>query len=311
MSDAPTPISPPPDSGQLRSVRLAAVVTLLILASPFAVLVLQESLAPVLAVILALVLAGPYIVLALRLLRPRQDVFRQAAGAGLAGLLLAGLLAALILILTFSFGEGWRKWEPWALLAGYSFLAWIQWVLYRNARRIQESLWPEPSQRRKWGGSTASHFVYYFALLLLVGMAVPSLLRNPKAANEATAVGALRTLQVAARAYQEQFENGYPASLATLLPPPAGTQASCTAADLIDSSLASGQKSGYRIEYRPGPPIEDPPAGCPPGVKSYIITARPLTYGKTGTYSFLTDETRVIRWTSDDRAATASDPPIS
>jgi len=310
MSDAPSPTSPTPDAGQLRNVRLAAVVTLLILASPFAVLVIQETLAPVLAVILALVLAGPYIVLVLRLLRPRQGAFRQAEGAGLAGLLLSGLLAALILTLTFSPGDGWRKWELWALLGGYSFLAWIQWVLYRNARRIQESLWLELSQKPKWGGSTVLHFVYYFALLLLMGVAVPSLIRSPMAANEVTAIGALRSLQVAARTYQEQFKNGYPASLATLLPLPRGTQASCTAADLIDHSLASGQKSGYRIEYRPGPAIEDPPAGCPPGVKSYTITVQPLRYGETGMRSFFTDETRVIRSTGDDRAATTADPPI-
>ena len=51
--------------------------------------------------------------------------------------------------------------------------------------------------------------------------------------------------------------------------------------------------------------------GCAvPGVKSYTLTARPLVYYRTGTRSFFTDETGVIRMTAEDRAATADDPPL-
>jgi hypothetical protein len=121
----------------------------------------------------------------------------------------------------------------------------------------------------------------------------------------------LRTLNSAAVTYQSTYENGYPPSLAALRTPPPGAEPSCKNADLVDARLARGQVRGYVIQYNPDPPIERPPAGCPAGVKSYTITARPVTYGQSGTLSFFTDESGVIRSTDKDRAATAQDPPSS
>ena len=66
----------------------------------------------------------------------------------------------------------------------------------------------------------------------------------------------------------------------------------------------------YRYEYRPGPPIENPPEGCRPGAQSFTMSARPLEYGKGGRRSFFLDESGEIRSTVEDRAATAEDPPL-
>jgi hypothetical protein len=52
-----------------------------------------------------------------------------------------------------------------------------------------------------------------------------------------------------------------------------------------------------------------PVAGCRVAA-SYIGTARPITYGKTGRRSFFVDQTRIIRFTSENRSATASDPEL-
>ncbi len=54
----------------------------------------------------------------------------------------------------------------------------------------------------------------------------------------------------------------------------------------------------------PGPPDK---AGH---VATYTVVARPLEYGKAGTMSYFTDESDVIRQTSEDRPATAKDPPL-
>ena len=55
---------------------------------------------------------------------------------------------------------------------------------------------------------------------------------------------------------------------------------------------------GYSFEYRAD------------GTK-YVLVARPNRFGNTGRRSFLADETGVIRFTNDDRAATVEDRPVS
>jgi hypothetical protein len=144
-----------------------------------------------------------------------------------------------------------------------------------------------------------------FVLFLLRGGGPPR-----GQANDSSAVGALRTLNTAAVTYEGTYNNGYPPSLQALADPGSGQQPSCAAAALIDSTLASGQKSGYRFTYTPGPAVEKAAAGCPPGVKSYTFIARPFEFGKTGRYNLFTDETAIIRVTREDRVATAHDPEL-
>ena len=43
----------------------------------------------------------------------------------------------------------------------------------------------------------------------------------------------------------------------------------------------------------------------------YVIVARPNKFKNTGRRSFFTDESGVIRFTAEDRAATAQDRPVS
>ena len=66
----------------------------------------------------------------------------------------------------------------------------------------------------------------------------------------------------------------------------------------------SFRKSGYIFQYVPGP------ADASGRITSYTISARPVTYRKTGTRSFLLDETGKIRATPEHRAATARDEVI-
>ncbi|MBI2956103.1 MAG: hypothetical protein HYY26_02200 [Acidobacteria bacterium] len=129
-------------------------------------------------------------------------------------------------------------------------------------------------------------------------------------ANESTAAGSLRTINTAAVVYNDTYKNGFPPNLSVLGPPPAASEPSCQAADLIDPTLLTGEKNGYAFVYTPGPPVGDPVAGCPVGVESYTVSARPLRYEKTGVRSFFSDESAVLRWTPEDRAATVNDEPV-
>jgi type IV pilus assembly protein PilA len=140
--------------------------------------------------------------------------------------------------------------------------------------------------------------------------AAPKLFESRMAANEASAVGSLRTLNTSLVAYSATYTDsvGYPPTLQTLGPPPDRLSNSCSKANLIDDILSSGMKSGYIFEYLPGPQTRAMVAGCPAVSKSYVLTARPKEYDTTGNRSFYSDESGVIRYSTSERPAVASDP---
>jgi hypothetical protein len=63
-------------------------------------------------------------------------------------------------------------------------------------------------------------------------------------------------------------------------------------------------QSGYRFTYRPVAP------GADGKIEKYEIDARPVEFGKTGTRNFrlVSKDGSRVRFTTEDRAATASDP---
>lgn len=165
--------------------------------------------------------------------------------------------------------------------------------------------------RRQGLRSGVVYLVMFLFFFFLWAMMTPSLLVYPRTANGALAVGRLRTLSTAAVTYESRYENGYPRNLQVLTAAAPGAGESCDHAGLIDEVLGGGVVGGYRFDYRPGAMVEKPGPGCAAaGVKSYRIHARPLRYKKTGLQSFFTDESGVIRWTVENRAATPADPPL-
>jgi type IV pilus assembly protein PilA len=136
-------------------------------------------------------------------------------------------------------------------------------------------------------------------IAIIAAIAIPNLLRAKMAANEASAVGSLRVINTAGVTFSRVCR-GYPPTLAALGPPEAG----CVTADLIDSNLASGRKSGYLFTYQAtdtrGQGVLD----------AYTVHADPVTEGTTGQRHFFTDQTGVIRIESK-APANAHGPPIS
>src|SRR2546428_1099148 len=82
-------------------------------------------------------------------------------------------------------------------------------------------------------------------ILIIAAIAIPNLLRSKMAANEASAVGSIRTVNRAQVTYSSTYGTGYAATLATL----GGLTSPCTAlstnASLIDPVLSRGTKRGY------------------------------------------------------------------
>ncbi len=139
----------------------------------------------------------------------------------------------------------------------------------------------------------------FMTILILAAIAIPNLLRSRMAANEASAVGSLRTLNTAAVTYSTEC-GGFPPSLAAMGPPVNG----CVTADLIDSVLAAGTKSGYTFTYAAGDADGDG------RIDTYTVTAVPATVGTTGQRRLFTDESGVIR-ANVNGAADVNSTPIS
>jgi prepilin-type N-terminal cleavage/methylation domain-containing protein len=140
-------------------------------------------------------------------------------------------------------------------------------------------------------------------ILIIAAIAIPNLLRSRIAANQASAVGSLRTLNTAEITYSSTYNVGFTAALSYLAPITSGTNPTSTAAGLIDSILAGGTKSGYSFAYVPGS------SDTSGRINTYAITAVPLT-SSTGTNYYYTDQSGVIRQNSTTVAG-ATDSPIA
>ena len=138
-------------------------------------------------------------------------------------------------------------------------------------------------------------------ILIIAAIAIPNLLRSKMAANEASAVASLRTYNTSIVAYSTTYQTVPATGLGQL--GPASTPSS-TAADLVDSLLGSATpvKSGYSFTYSAGTAQN----GI---VYSYTIIAVPSN-SSTGQRKFFTDQSGVIRQTTNGSTPTASSTPI-
>jgi len=142
-----------------------------------------------------------------------------------------------------------------------------------------------------------------FLLLCILTVAATSSASPVMPADQAAAVGCLRSINTAEAYYSKHYPAGFSATLASLGVPDVGVQPSASAAGLLDNSLTSGTKNDYVFTYTPG--VKDSSGK----ITSYTVTARPVTW-KTGMWSFFTDETGVIRWTDQNRDPKATDGPL-
>src|SRR5665811_2076907 len=81
-------------------------------------------------------------------------------------------------------------------------------------------------------------------ILIIAAIAIPNLLRSRIAANEASAVGSVRTINTAEITYASTYPDVGFALLPALGPTSAGVGGTSANSGLIDSVLASGTKTG-------------------------------------------------------------------
>src|SRR3984885_10577601 len=98
--------------------------------------------------------------------------------------------------------------------------------------------------KREKGFSLIELLIVVAIILIIAAIAIPNLLRSRMAANEASAVGSVRTINTAAITFNSTYGDGFPPSMAAI--GTTGTAAvSCANAELLDSVLTTGTKSGY------------------------------------------------------------------
>ncbi len=157
--------------------------------------------------------------------------------------------------------------------------------------------------RRQKGFSLIELLIVVAIILIIAAIAIPNLLRARIAANESSAVASLRTINTAEISYNSSYPTvGFSATLAAL----SGTGASCTppssaTACLIDSTLASGTKSGYSFALAGG-------SGTP--VPTYQANANPLVANQTGVRFFCSVADAVIRVSPAGAACAGTETPL-
>lgn len=161
--------------------------------------------------------------------------------------------------------------------------------------------------RSKQSGFSLIELLIVVAVILVIAaIAIPNLLRSRMAANEASAVASLRSINTSQVVYQSTYDNSYAPTLTALSD--GGAPANCvspsipssTSSCLIDAALATGNKSGYIFTYSPA-------SGA--SITSYTVNGDPISSGASGQRHFYTDQSNVIR-ANVTAAASNSDPSI-
>lgn len=149
--------------------------------------------------------------------------------------------------------------------------------------------------RRQFGFSLIELLIVIAIILIILAIAMPKLTRARMYAQEMAAIKTITTIHTAQAQYYSQFGK-YATSLAELGPPSSGGPTP-SAADLIPSDLATGEKGGYKYILTASP-------------TGYAVNANPVAYNNSGSRTFYSDQNMVIHEHYGQEPATVNDKEI-
>jgi type IV pilus assembly protein PilA len=150
---------------------------------------------------------------------------------------------------------------------------------------------------RQRGFSLIELLIVIAIILIILSIALPQMGKSRRHAQEMAAVATIRTINSMQQQYYTEFGH-YAVALSDLGPPSAsGAQDTEKNAGLIPANLASGSTGGYNYT------VTQTPSG-------YAVSAVPKAFGSTGSVTFFSDESGVIRQNRGQDPATANSAPI-
>ncbi|HEV2348376.1 MAG TPA: prepilin-type N-terminal cleavage/methylation domain-containing protein [Terriglobia bacterium] len=178
-------------------------------------------------------------------------------------------------------------------------------------------------RRNSKGFSLIELLIVVAIILIIAAIAIPDLLKSRQAANQASAVGSLRTINTSEVTYSSTYTDGFSGALA-YLGPPAAPPDNALGANLIDSILAGAIKSNYQFNYTPIPAAPGAQAcavnpgpgtvtqGAIPAVgtnvSSYEISASPFACAVGNGNYYFSDQSGVIRQNNTAPAGPTDSP---
>jgi type IV pilus assembly protein PilA len=145
-------------------------------------------------------------------------------------------------------------------------------------------------------------------ILVITAIAVPSLLHSKIAANEASAVYSIRTINTAQVTYATTYPTiGYSDNLSKLGAPISGGPATSSNAGVLDWVLGCStpvcSKSGYDFTIANA---SSGGAGTP--ISTYDVQGIPKSVGITGNRAFCSDDMNPVLYSTDGTIANCNQP---
>jgi type IV pilus assembly protein PilA len=173
----------------------------------------------------------------------------------------------------------------------------------------------EDDMRKQKGFSLIELLIVVAIILIIAAIAIPNLLRSRIAANEASAVGSVRTINTAEVTYSSTYPDiGFADTLLKLGPSSvsdtcaAPTSASACIVDWVIANSATTAKSGYKLS------VTGSVGSGGTVFTNYFTEAHPATKGTSGIRTFCSDQSGVIRYDpagttfADEAACLAKNP---
>ena len=150
-------------------------------------------------------------------------------------------------------------------------------------------------RQRRRGFTLIELLIVISIILVILAIAVPKMNKQMQGAREMAVIREIGSIHQAETQYYSQFGK-YATNLSQLGPPVSGAD-SPEAANIIPKVLADGKKNGFTYTLTATP-------------SGYAISAIPDSFGNTGSRTFYSDQTLVIRNNYGQEPATPASPEI-